>query len=175
MRGTILPVFVWKLNKTPAEDMQDYWGGLIQPLIQPLGADPLLCQWLIEPGFSSWKPAAPNPCSRCAKEGVGWSFDWCVFSVVRMLARYPFSCLPLTPPFSPIMGAREYGFDKDRDLSRVQPSQNSTAASGLNGLSGLKLGFIEPSPSMVFSFSMLMVVVRKFFARGYSGLSINCR
>ncbi len=53
---------------------------------------------------------------------------------------------------SPIMGAREYGFDKDRDLSRVQPSQNSTAASGLNGLSGLKLGFIEPSPSISFFF-----------------------
>jgi len=166
--------------------MQDYWGGLIQPLIQPLGADPFLCQWLIEPGFSSWKPAAPNPCSRCAKGRVGWSFDWCVFSVVRMLARYPFSCLPLTPPprlrrsalarrqVSPIVGAREYGFDKGRYLSRVQPAQNSTAASG-NGLSGLKLGFIEPSPSMVFSFSMLMVAVRKFFARGYSGLSINCR
>ncbi len=30
------------------------------------------------------------------------------------------------------MGAREYGLDKDRYLSRVQPSKNSTAASGLN-------------------------------------------
>jgi len=104
MRGTILPVFVWKLNKTPAEGMQDYWGGLIQPLIQPLGADSLFCQWLIEPGFSSWKPAAPNPCSRCAKERVGWSFDWCVFSVVRMLARYPFFASPSPHPSPPSWG-----------------------------------------------------------------------
>ena len=31
--------------------------------------------------------------------------------------------IPLTPPLSPIMWAREYDFDKDSYLSRVQPSQ----------------------------------------------------
>jgi len=72
-----------------------------------------------------------------------------------MLARGPFSELPLPPPprlrrasfaevatkaesalarrqVSPIMGAREFGLDEDRYLSHGQPSQNSTAASGLN-------------------------------------------
>ncbi len=68
----------------------------------------------------------PKMCSKKA----GWSFDWCVFSAASMLARRPFSCLPLTPPLSPTMGAREYGLDEDRYLSRVQPSQNSTAVSG---------------------------------------------
>ena len=40
-----------------------------------------------------------------------------------MLARCPFSCLPLTPPLSPLMGAREYGLDEDRYLSRNHLSQ----------------------------------------------------
>ncbi len=69
---------------------------------------------------------------KTAKERAGWSFDLCVFSVVNMLVHCPFSCLPLTPPLSPFMGAREYGFDENRYLSRVQPRQNSTAASRFN-------------------------------------------
>ena len=38
---------------------------------------------------------------------------------------------PPHPTLSPLMGARESGLDEDRYLSRVQPSQNSTAAPGI--------------------------------------------
>ncbi len=74
---------------------------------------------VIKPGFSRRNPSASNPCSKCAKEKAGWSFDWCVFSAMSMLVHCQFSCLPLTPHLSPIMGAREYGFDEDRYLSRL--------------------------------------------------------
>ncbi len=79
--------------------------------------------FIFYPGFSSWNPSASKLCSRCAEEKACWNFDWCVFRAVCMLALCPFSCLPLTPPLSPIMGAREDGFDEDRYLSRIHPSQ----------------------------------------------------